>query len=291
MTKSYQEQRVPRRSTLPIRDLQYSVLEWGDSASPTFFYLHGWGDAAATFQFVVDKLASDWHVVAPDWRGFGCTEHTASSYWFPDYIADLHSIIDHYSKDTPARLVGHSMGGNVATLYAGSMPERVAAFVNLEGFGLPDGDAADAPLQYRKWVLESAVGAEYSTYENYEVLAKKIQRRSPAMLFAQAIFVARRWARRDDDGRVRILADTKHKHPNPVMYRQAEAASCAAAIIAPTLLVSGANSPYRLGARVAPPVVPNHGEAVVVQSVGHMLHFEAPGALAAIIEDFLSKTL
>lgn len=291
MAKTYQQRRVSRRRTLPVRGLKYSIVEWGDSKSPTFFYLHGWGDAAATFQFVVDELLSDWHVVAPDWRGFGRSEHASSSYWFPDYIADLHSIIQFFSNDHPARLVGHSMGGNVGSMYAGAMPEHVAAFINMEGFGLQDGDPVKAPLQYRKWLEESIAGKHYSSYENFDALSKKIARRSPAMSSAQADFVAREWARCDDDGVIRINADAKHKLPNPVLYRRAEAASCAASITAPTLLVSGAESPFRQDERSTPPVVPLHSEVAIIEAVGHMLHFEAPKALAGLIEKFLSKPL
>ena len=44
------------------------------------------------------------------------------------------------SPALPVNLVGHSLGGNVAALYAGVRPARIARFVNLEGFGM----AADA---------------------------------------------------------------------------------------------------------------------------------------------------
>ncbi|WP_347251177.1 alpha/beta fold hydrolase, partial [Zoogloea sp.] len=56
--------------------------------------LHGWMDVSASFQFIVDALASDWHVIAPDWRGFGRTEWRGDAYWFPDYLGDLDAILD-----------------------------------------------------------------------------------------------------------------------------------------------------------------------------------------------------
>ena len=65
--------------------------------------------------------------------------HRAShtdNYWFPDYLADLDFLLDHYAPRTPVDLVGHSMGGNIAMLYAGA-PQRIRALVNLEGFGMP----------------------------------------------------------------------------------------------------------------------------------------------------------
>ena len=91
------------RRSLDKRRVRYSVTEWGDPDAPTFFYLHGWGDSGATFQFAVDSLQNDWHVAAPDRRGFGRSVVECSSCWFPDDLADLHALLDVYSPAEPAR--------------------------------------------------------------------------------------------------------------------------------------------------------------------------------------------
>jgi pimeloyl-ACP methyl ester carboxylesterase len=109
-----------------IRGLRYHVRTWGDAHSPMLFLLHGWLDVSASFQFVVDALRHEWHVIAPDWRGFGLSAWAPGGYWFPDYYADLDALLDLYRPDTPVNLVGHSMGGNVALMYAGMRPQRVA---------------------------------------------------------------------------------------------------------------------------------------------------------------------
>ena len=66
--------------------------QWGAADAPLLIYVHGWGDCGSTFQFVVDSLQKEWRVVAPDWRGFGRSTVDCSSYWFPDYLADLHEL-------------------------------------------------------------------------------------------------------------------------------------------------------------------------------------------------------
>jgi pimeloyl-ACP methyl ester carboxylesterase len=108
-------------------------------------------DSSATFQFVVDALKQSWHVIAPDWRGYGQSEWLAHPYWFPDYYADLHCILDHYTNE-PARLVGHSMGANIASTYAGLRPERVSQLVMMDFLGLAVPSDADASLQLGKWL-------------------------------------------------------------------------------------------------------------------------------------------
>ena len=63
--------RASRCERIDVRGLQYNIRHWGPDGAPLLFMLHGWMDSSASFQFVVDALESEWHVVAPDWRGFG----------------------------------------------------------------------------------------------------------------------------------------------------------------------------------------------------------------------------
>lgn len=280
-----------QRRELSLRGARYSVTEWGDEGAPLIVYLHGWGDVGATFQFVVDAFRDDWRVVAPDWRGFGDSTVECSSYWFPDYLADLHEMLEVYSPDAAARIVGHSMGANVAGLYAGTMPERVSAFINIEGLGLADAEAGDAPARYRDWILAARAPTAFSTYEDFAALAMKIGRRHPRMSAAQAEYVARAWARQRSDGRVELRADPRHRLPNPVLYRRAEALACWHRIKADVLLVEGTDSD--IAARHAGFSEESWpaGERRIIDGAGHMLHFEAPAALACVIEDFLRPYL
>ena len=75
---------------ITIRGLRYGIRHWGNASAPKVFFLHGWMDTSATFQFVVDALKQSWHVIAPDWRGYGQSQWLSRPYWFPDYYADLH---------------------------------------------------------------------------------------------------------------------------------------------------------------------------------------------------------
>ena len=276
---------------LRIREVDYCLHEWGHSKSPLFVYLHGWGDTGSTFQFVVDALRAEWRVVAPDWRGFGRSSCRCTSYWFPDYLADLHDLLGRLSPDEPVRLVGHSMGANVAALYAGTYPERVTAFVNIEGFGLPDSDAADAPSRYRAWIEAANGPLAFSDYDDFAALAHRIGKRHPQMTAGEAAFVASEWATRADDGKVRLRADPVHKLPNPVLYRRAEAEACWRAATADTLLVTGSDSNLAKAATASSTPTSPRARSVALDGAGHMLHFEVPAALATAIEDFLLPTL
>ena len=289
---SYAPCTASRTTYRDVRGVRIALTEWGDPDAPRFFYLHGWGDHGETFQFVVDELQQDWHVVAPHFRGFGLSAHTGG-YWFPDYLADLHVLLNDYQQGAPAQLVGHSMGGNVASLYSGVFPEAVDTLINVEGFGLPDSDAADAPTRVRKWIDAQIARPAYATYRHFQPLAMRIAARSPRLDEARALFVARAWATRHDDGVVRLHADPAHKLPNPVLYREAEALACWSQIRASTTMMVGQNSSETDHAERFRNTLLSAGTTSLrvetVAGVGHMIHFEAPDAIARVIERDLPR--
>lgn len=285
-SKIYQAKVVARKCRQSVRGIDYAIHEWGDPKDPLIVYLHGWGDCGSTFQFVVDQFERNWFVVAPDFRGFGDSKTTTTAYWFPDYLADIDRILNHYAPDEPVRLVGHSMGANVAGLFAGSMPDRVAAFVNLEGFGLKDTDAGDAPARYRHWIEAGRDIRPFSTYATYTSLADRVGKQNPRMDRASAEFIARCWAH-ERNGRIVLRADPRHRLPNAVLYRRAESEACWKNIAAPVLLVMGEGSEIAaLTVPLADLPFPN-ATSVSVPASGHMLHFEAPATIARTIEAFL----
>jgi len=268
-----------------VRGVDYTVTEWGDEHAPLMVFLHGFADCGATFQFVVDAFQDDWHVVAPDWRGCGDTRVDTTAFWFPDYLADLDRLLDHYSANAPACLVGHSMGGNIAGLYAGAFPERVARLINLEGFGLQDSSPDDAPSRYRDWIAQGRDLPAPTVRDNFDVLARAVRKRNPNMTAGQAAFVARCWAGEADDGSIQLKLHPAHKLPNAVLYRRAEAEACWREVAAEVLLVAGRNSGFG-----APDELPfARRQTAWIENSGHVLHFEQPAALARVIEEFLGK--
>ncbi len=289
MSRTYQAARTPRSSMQTIRGIDYHVTEWGPPDGDLLFYLHGWGDTGSSFQFVVDRLSDRWRIVAPDWRGFGRSGRNPTTYWFPDYLADLDELLAGFQPDEPVRLVGHSMGANVAALYSGTFPERVAALVNVEGFGLPDSDPAEAPARYRKWVEQARSPKPFRQFADIDQLARHIKKSSPVMSDEQARFVAGCWA--DPDNDLKLLADPRHKLPNPTLYRRSEAMACWERISVPVLQVIGGKSRFAeyvdeyTGAIQGLGV--DHGETQVIHDAGHMVHFEAPAELAEAIDRFL----
>lgn len=283
-----------RSRFLDIRGLRLHLREWGAAGAPRLYLLHGWMDASASFQFIVDALAHDWHVIAPDWRGFGKSAWCgADSYWFPDYFADLDAILRvvEGEDEAPVRLVGHSMGGNVALMYAGIRPARVAGVVVLDAFGLPDRPAAEAPGRYQKWLRELTEAQRPRVYPDHDALAARLQQDNPRLVPERARWLARELAQADSEG-FRIAGDPAHRRVNPILYRRAEAEACWRRVSAPVLAMEpeGDRLRERFGISDA-----DHAAAFAcfgsievrtLAAAGHNLHHDQPEAVAGIIEAF-----
>ncbi len=271
------------------------LTRWGpepsEAASPVFL-LHGWLDAGETFQFMVDALRHDRPLVALDWRGFGRSEWPQEGYWFPDYIADLDALLDRLSPNAPARIVGHSMGGNIACSYAGIRPDRVRCVVNLEGFGLARTLPSQAPARMRKWLDQLQGPLKGKDYASLEELAAVIRFRYPRFSAAQAAFVARAWSKVDGSGRVRLAGDPRHHWVNPILYKREDSEACWRELRAPLLMLVGEKSELLTklaadGTDAAFRAIFPHIEIVRIADAGHMLHIERPDLVAPLVEAFL----
>jgi len=281
-----------------VRGLRYHVRTWGDPSARKLFLLHGWMDVSASFQFLVDSLANDWHVLAPDWRGFGLTATPQDGYWFLDYAADLDALVRVLAAGETIDLAGHSLGANVALLYAGARPAGVAHVVALDGFGVPDQPADQAPQKLTHW-LDALVAPEgFAPYRDMAAVADRLQKNNRRLSREKAEFIAEHWAERMEDGSARLRADPKHRLPFPTTYRMADMYAVWRAIAAPALWVAGAEShiPKWLAAggdaatEVARRLAHMPGaQLVTVPDAGHMLHHDQPEAVARVLEAFLAS--
>ncbi len=283
-----------RSTHLRIRTLDYHVREWGAPDAPLLVMVHGWMDVSASFQFLVDALQREWHVVAPDWRGYGGSARSgADSYWLPDYIGDLDALLEHYAPDRPVDLVAHSLGGNMALMYAGARPERIARLVNLEGLGMSGDAPGKAPARLAKWLAELRDPPTLSPYPSLAAVAARLRKTNPRLREDRAAFLAQHWSAPSDDGLHRIQGDPAHKVVNPYIYRAEEVTACWAAIEAPVLWVMARDSDYakRMDA------LPGYGERIAairrverlwIDDAGHMLHHDQPERLAGVVEQFLA---
>jgi pimeloyl-ACP methyl ester carboxylesterase len=255
---------------------------------------------------MVDALAGDHFVIAPDWRGYGLTECPKTDhYWYPDYLADLDFLLDHYSPDQPVNLVGHSMGGNVVMMYAGVRPGRVRRLINLEGFGMAATQPSQAPGRYAKWMdeVKSLHRGELDLrpYANPSGVARRLMKTNPRLARDdagkdKAEWLAQHWAAPNAAGEWAILGDPAHKIINAQLYRVEEVQEIFKQITAPVLCVEASDNNLDMWHKGKYTLAQYHERIKAVPNVqtariedaGHMLHHDQPAALAVLIEDFVA---
>lgn len=131
--------------TVKIDGLDIFYREAGDPDNPTFLLLHGFPASSFMFRRLIDLLADRFHVIAPDYPGFG---HSAAplpsqfSYTF-DRLTEVVEGLTEQLGLTRYGLYMQDFGGPVGFRLATRHPERVAFLVvqnaNAYEEGLPDG--------------------------------------------------------------------------------------------------------------------------------------------------------
>jgi pimeloyl-ACP methyl ester carboxylesterase len=290
---------VSRSEFVEVNGTRLHVRRWGAEDAPILFMLHGWMDVAASFQFVVDALGGNWHVIAPDMRGFGLSDwpvqaHGGGSYWFHDYLADVDALLAHYAPDGEVNLVGHSMGANIACLYAGVRPERVRRVVDLEGFGMPATVATEAPARVRTWLDEMREPPALRRYASLEAVAARLVKTNPRLPAARAAWLAGHWSKPDGEGAYMLLADPAHKMRSPLLYRIDEVMAIWSQVRAKVLHVEAANSETLAWLAGAVPIDEFKARFKafadwrerIIDDAGHMVHHDQPEQIAQLIDAF-----
>lgn len=119
-----------------VNGLRLHYLDWGAEGKPPFLLLHGGSAYAHWWDFVAPHFAEHFHVVALDQRGHGDSDHVdPPAYGTRHYLADLHQFIGSLGLHKPV-LMGHSMGGHNALIYATQHAQDLSALI------LVDTDAA-----------------------------------------------------------------------------------------------------------------------------------------------------
>ena len=281
-----------RKLQLPT-GLAYHVLEWGDpSAEHVLLLLHGFLDFAWTWQRTVAAgLGAGMRVIAPDLRGHGDSDWIGPGgyYYFPDYLADVHEVVNSYAPKTLS-IVGHSMGGSIAAYYAGTFPERVHRLALLEGLGPPEVHDT-APARVQRWVAawKRARESPPKSYATVDEAAARMMKLDPLLTPELARELAEKGTAPALAGRVRFKHDPLHVTPGPFGYSTELARQFWSQVRCPTLVVAGALSDMRLADDELDRRIGSfqHAERAVVEGAGHMMVRHQPERVAELVQRFL----
>lgn len=277
----------PEELTLDVQGLRLAARVWGPSDGAPVLALHGWLDNAATFDRLA-PLLDGCRVVALDLPGHGRSEHRGHpTYYFVDYVADAFAAAAALGWERFS-LLGHSMGGGVAALLAGTIPERIVRLALVEGLAPLTDEPASTPARLRD-ALESEVrssGSAPRIYPDLEAAAEVRHRATGLPIDAARIIVGRALA--PVDGGLAWRTDPRLRRPSRLRLGAEQVQAFLRAIRAPVRLVLGDRGwpfdPEVQGSRVACV----EDLEITTLAGGHHLHLEDPAAVAAILGPFLA---
>jgi len=128
-----------RQLSIPVGDHNLGAGRWG-TGETVVIASHGITANHKSFQrigeLVVERSDNRVSLVALDHRGRAGSASVPGPFGLATHADDVVAVLDYTGRDSPAVLVGHSMGGFVVTLAAERHPERVDSLVLIDG-GLP----------------------------------------------------------------------------------------------------------------------------------------------------------
>ena len=275
--------------------LRIHYLEWGEPAGEPLVLVHGYLDLAHSWRpFVAslqERLGKSAWIIAPDCRGHGDSGWIGAGgyYHFPDYVFDLERVIRALGV-TQLKLIGHSMGGTISFLYAGTFPKRVSRLVLIEGIGPPGMNFSDAPLRMEKWITEVRERGRrhFRVYTSVEAGASQLRQTNPRLNDAWALELARAGMKQNDQGRWIWKFDPLHRTNAPQPFYTPQALEFFRRIECPVLIVDGKESRQtrRTDKQERCDAIRNH-RRVAIDHAGHMVHHDNPAELAEVIATFL----
>ncbi len=272
-----------REIELNLPHLRLAARAWGDPTLPPLLALHGWLDNAASFDALAPLLSTNFQIVALDFPGHGRSDWRPPGTWyhFIDYLDDVLAAAD--ALGWPCfSLLGHSLGGAIASTLAAVCPERIVRLLLIEALG-PITLEADATLPHLQRAIgerAAAAGKTSRLFANLDEAIGARMRASDLSYTAAAALVAR--GTRPAPGGLTWSSDPRLTLTSPLRYTQLQILNVLAGIRAPTVLVFAQPEQPYLSRAVMQQRIDAVADIRVRRLPGsHHLHLEDATAVAA----------
>lgn len=285
-------------TSIPLADIKVAAAVRTPSyGAPTLVFMHGWQDNLASFHSLLPLLPQDVGLILFDWPGHGLSEHKPGDYYYPffDYLDDLHQVLSHSwlsSADHtgPVVLVGHSLGGLVASCYAASFPDSIDAMVTIEALG-PMAEPEPAITERFANSLKQRVTLREKTPRYFDSALKALQLRASInkVQAEQLLPLVARGLEVCSQG-VRWRHDRKLS--GEALYRMspAHSESIIRAINCPVLAIRGTDGYPALRSADAAQRATWFQQLTLAELSGtHHCHLQQPQQTVSLITDFVTK--
>lgn len=272
---------------ITLNGLQAHYVEWGNPQAPAIVLLHGLRSYARTWEPVAAALSDRYRLIALDHRGRGDSDwDPAGDYFTGTYVSDLEQFADTLQLARFA-LIGHSMGGTNAIVYAARHPDRVR-FAVIEDIGPGSSAATRGAERVKRELAETprefptlAAARAYWRSVRPGISEKALHSRMQHTLRQDP---AGRWVWKFDlEGIARSRLD-----PDPA--RQLDLWPHVAALRCPTLVLRGARSDF-LPARTCEEMATRQPllSWMEIPGAGHYVHDDNLPGYQAALRAFLER--
>lgn len=248
-----------------------------EGTGPAIVFVHGFGAAIDWWDDIAPELASDHQVIRIDLIGHGGTAAPRSGYSIERQAALVAAILDKFGIDR-ATVIGHSMGGEVATALAELKAQRIERLVLIDS--PPTVGNTFTPLTDA--FFTRVIGEFLSHFETDRMI-----RTGLAQGFAPGYAVPRKFVA---DLRQLTYTAFREAHDGSVAYRRSKPPYerlAALNPIPPILAITGA-----LDAIVPPEHLKFYArvpgsQAAIIEGAGHSPMVENPTKTLQLIRQFL----
>lgn len=261
---------------------------YGPAGAPTVLALHGWLDNCASFAPLAAALA-EFRLVALDFPGHGWSDPLAAgpAYHFVDYVSFVSEALD-VLKLERVILLGHSMGGGVASLFAGAFPERVEKLALLEGLGPISAESDTGPERLRKAIEERRIKKPEPVYSSIDLAATVRARVGRLSVECARLLVERNL--KPVDGGFAWRTDPRLKLSSPLRMTEAQVRAFLERISAPSLFIYGRDTEFgEYGRMLFDRTRVTPGMRTAELPGGHHMHMEHPVETAAALREFFAQ--
>lgn len=283
----------PTSHTYFSQRLRLHYLDWGNPGAPALLLIHGNRDHAHNWDWVAKRLRDRFHIIAVDLRGHGDSQWSAgSSYGVSEYVYDVAQLV-HQQQLAPLRIVAHSLGGMVASRYAGTFPENVTRLVVVEGTGpplVPPEQRPGPPERMRKWIEAGRAlpGRQPRRYESLDAAFRRMQEANPHLSPDQARHLTIHGANQNEDGTYSWKFDN-YVHAGPALDLSPEDVRLLwRNIDCPVLLVAGGESWQRTAIETGSlDAAFSDARHEIIEDAGHWVQHDQLDVFVELVSDFL----
>jgi pimeloyl-ACP methyl ester carboxylesterase len=281
----------PEELTINIPGVQLAAKAWGPPDGPLVLALHGWLDNAGTFDGLAPLLPKV-RLLALDLPGHGMSSHHGAGhlYAFIDMVGEVFWAVEALRWNRFA-LLGHSMGAGIASLLAGTFPDRVAKLALIEGLGPMSEAPAEAPIRLARALTEQRRkgGRPQVKYTSRQDVARRLLTSVSKLTERSVQTLLERGLRDTNDGKVTWRADRRHRFASRIRLTEEQVLAFLSRIACPTLLVRASE-----GLPFSSQMYERRAAAVanleVVEVPGrHHVHLDYPERVAPALQRFLGS--